>query len=180
MTIRLVPEHRNNLRIETVLSVVFNTIISGAFAWGMFHGEDIVPLWGSRGIAVDLVPTVFMITLVLTIVLTKITRRRLRRGKLPAPSWNRTDLPLVGWLPENVLLRALALAAVLTLVLVPLSVLILAQLGVEQMGFGVFFVFKLAYGALFALIVTPAILLRALADAAHTKDRKELNDYVES
>lgn len=94
----LAPEHRGNLITQTIISIVFNTIISGVFARAIFHGVEQIPPWGAQGIVVDLVPTVFMITLMLTVILTLITRGRLRKGKLPAPLWGRGDLPFTGWL----------------------------------------------------------------------------------
>lgn len=164
MTIRLVPAHRRNLQTETLVSVVINTAISGGFAWGLFQGQAWIPLWGGKGIVVDLVPTVFMITLVLTIALTLITRGRLRQDKLPRPAWSRTDLGFIGRLPDALPLRAPALAAVMTIVLVPVSAALLLLTGVAGMKFATFLIFKLVYGAAFALVVTPIILLRALAD----------------
>ncbi len=166
MNIDLVPDHRSNLRVETAISVVFNTIISGVFAWGIFHGTAVIPRWGAKGIVVDLIPTVFMITLVMTIVLTLITRGRVKKGKLPAPTWGKSDLRINGWLPRNVVLRAVLQAATATLILVPLSALILVAAGVESMGFTVFFIFKLFYGAIIAVLITPLIILRALADTS--------------
>lgn len=164
MPISLDSAHRRNLKSETAISVVANTAVSGIFAWGLFHGVESIPLWGAQGIVVDLVPTVFMITLVLTIALTLITRGRLRKGKLPLPAWRRSDLGVIGRLPACIALRAPVLALCMTLALVPLSALLLVLAGVDSMRFTNFFLFKLAYGAAFALLVTPIILLRALAD----------------
>jgi hypothetical protein len=164
MAPKLVPEHRRNLILETAISIVFNTLISGLFAWAIFHEVDYLPLWGAQGIVVDLIPTVFMITLVLTLILTLITRARVRKKRLPAPQWSRNHLNGFGWLPANLAIRAPVLALALTAILVPLSALLLVALGVEGMNYSAFFKFKLVYGALFALVVTPIILLRALAD----------------
>lgn len=164
MSIELSPELRKNLRVETAISIVANTIVSGLFAWGIFHGVEVIPLWGAKGIAVDLIPTVFMITLALTIALTLITRGRIRKGKLPRPAWSRKDLGLIRLMPANVGLRAFAFAALMTVILVPLSVLLLVVANVSDMSFNVFFVFKLIYGAMYAVLVTPLILLRAFAD----------------
>lgn len=164
MPISLDTAHRRNLQSETAISVVANTAVSGLFAWGLFHGAKSIPLWGAQGIVVDLVPTVFMITLALTIALTLITRGRLRKGKLPLPAWSRSDLGVIGRLPSRVALRAPALAVCMTLALVPLSAMLLVLAGVESMRFTTFFFFKLAYGAAFAVLVTPIILLRAFAD----------------
>ncbi len=173
MSIQLVPELNKNLRVETAISIVANTVVSGMFAWGIFHGVAVIPLWGAQGIAVDLIPTVFMITLALTIALTLITRARIRKGKLPRPTWGRIDLGLSRLLPDNILLRAFTFAAAMTVILVPLSVLLLVTAGVSEMSFKVFFVFKLIYGAIYAVVVTPPVLLRAFADGAVTQLRVE-------
>lgn len=164
MKITLENQHRRNLKSETAISVIANAAVSGLFAWGIFHGEATVPLWGANGIVVDLVPTVFMITLALTIALTLVTRGRIRRGKLPVPEWSSHDLGWIGRLPAKVLYRAPVLALLMTLVLVPLSAVVLVAAGVGSMSFPVFFVFKLIYGAAFAVLITPVIILRALAD----------------
>ncbi len=134
MPISLDTAHRRNLQSETAISVVANTAVSGIFAWGLFHGVESIPLWGTQGIVVDLVPTVFMITLVLTIALTLITRGRLRKGKLPLPAWSRSDLGLIGRLPARIALRAPVLALCMTLALVPLSALLLVVAGVDNMS----------------------------------------------
>lgn len=67
--------HRRYLVVETAISIGVNAAVSAAFAWGLFRGVTRVPLRGAQGIGADLVPTVFMITLMLTLALTLVTRR---------------------------------------------------------------------------------------------------------
>jgi len=153
--------HRRYLKVETTIAVAINAVISALFAWGLFRGAAAVPLWGAAGIGLDLVPTVFMITLMMTIALTLITRKRMRAGAIDplrgidAPAW-------LAWLPHNVLLRALALALPLTAILVPASVSVLAAAGASSMGFATFVGFKILYGAAVGALVTPIIVLRVL------------------
>lgn len=151
------------VRAETVASVVINAAVSAAFVWLIFRGMAVIPLWGSRGLAVDLIPTTFMITLMSTIASTLITRGRLRRSQ--APQLARADAGSIARaLPRNLLLRALTLALGATLVLVPLTVAGLILFGIESAAYGNVMLFKIGYGAVLALIVTPAIVRRALLD----------------
>lgn len=157
--------HRRYFAIEIAIGMVLNAVISAAFAWGIFRGVAHVPLWaGTRGMAFDLVPTVFMITLMMTIALTLITRARLRRGAAPALAWSRDSHVLLRLLPRNAVGRGLCLAAGATIVLVPLSVACLAGAGFQTMAFGPFVWFKVAYGVALAVLVTPIILLCAFGD----------------
>lgn len=156
--------HRRYLAVETATSVVLNIVVSAAFAWIPFHGADNVPLWGPRGIAVDLVPTTFMITLMVSIALTLITRRRVRTGQVAGLNPAVVGFSGFRWLPRQVVWRALALATALTAILVPAFVALFVVAHVELLPFDAFFVFKLIYGGLLAVVVTPVILLAALAD----------------
>lgn len=158
--------HRRYLVVETAISIGVNAAVSAAFAWGLFRGVTRVPLRGAQGIGADLVPTVFMITLMLTLALTLVTRRRMRAGVLAGLHEGISALPRpLAMLPANVLLRALVLALSLTAVLVPASVALLAAAGTESLAFDLFVGFKILYGAALGALVTPLILLRALADA---------------
>ena len=55
---------------ETMISTVPNALVSAAFVWLLFAGQATVSLWGISGLAFDLVPTTFMLTLMTTIGLT--------------------------------------------------------------------------------------------------------------
>lgn len=150
--------HKRYIVMETTFSVMLNMAISALFVWLMFGGRDAIGLWGADGLAVDLLPTTFMITLMTTIALTLITRRRVRLNQVAALS----DGPLP--LPRFFLLRGLVLALAATSVLVPLTVLVLHVLDMPPLRYGAVMVFKLAYGGVLAMVVTPLILIAALRD----------------
>lgn len=160
----LLPGHRRYLAVETAISVVLNVLVTAAFAWFPFHDEDSVPLWGPLGIAVDLVPTTFMITLMVSIALTLITRRRVRAGHVPGLNPAAMSYPWYGWLPRQVVWRAVALGMTLTVVLVPGVIALFVLAGINLLPFDSFFLFKLIYGGLLAILITPVILTAALAD----------------
>jgi hypothetical protein len=160
----MTADHRKYVLIETAISVVFNTIFSIIFAFVAAQGADRLPLWGPTGMAVDLVPTVFMITLVTTVVVTLLTYKRLAAGK--APALERGQGGPLAWAPRNAFARGVIYGALFAAVLVPLSIGALLALGVESLPFSAFLPFKAVYGAVYAALVTPLIVRAALAAPA--------------
>jgi len=150
-------EHARHLRRETLLGCVFNGVLSVVFAVLIFRGADLIPLWGPQGVAVDLVPTVFMITLVGNLIVTLLTRQRVRSGAVPR-------LEATTRLPRRALLRMLLLAVLATLVIVPISIGALVLLGIESMRFAPFVAFKVVYGAAVGALTAPLVIRAALSD----------------
>lgn len=144
------------LATEAAISIVPNALVSALFVWLVFGGQTRVPLWGVHGLAFDLVPTTFMLTLMTTFALTLIVRARRRRGLAGADG----TLPL----PRRLPLRAVALALLLCLVFVPASVLLLWLGWDGDWSYGRVMAFKIAYGAGVGLVATPLAVLAALRD----------------
>lgn len=142
---------------QTIAGAVLGVVVGGAFAWGVFGGAAAVPLWGPRGLALDLAPTSFMITLMTCLALTLLTRRQVRAGHLRhAPARTR--------LPRALVLRAPLVAIVATLATVAPTVAVLAMLWTADWSFTATLLFKMAYSAAVAVLVTPPIIRAALAD----------------
>lgn len=152
------PVHKRYVAVETAVGVVLNIVVGALFVWLMFGGRARVGLWGADGLAFDLVPTVFMITLMTTVALTLITRARIRKGAVPP--MRDSGRPIPGIVP----LRALLFALVATVAIVPLSVAILWLVWRGDWSFGAVMGFKIAYCAVLGLLVTPPILRAALRD----------------
>lgn len=148
---------RRYLTVQLAVSAVLNALISALFVWVAFNGMDRIPLWGSTGLAADLVPTTFMITLMSTIALTLATRGAVRGGKVGAksPPWR---------IPRNPLLRGLLFAAVATLVLAPLTTLILWAIWSGDWNYQKVMLFKIAFGVALGFVVTPIIIAAAASD----------------
>jgi hypothetical protein len=150
-------DHRKFLWTQQAVSVVLNGIISALFVWLVFGGMERIGLWGAAGLAADLVPTTFMITLMMGIGLTLMTRGAVRKGQVP-------PLSSKSVLPRNVLLRAPLLAIAATATLVPLSVLMLWLLWSRDWTYGEVMTFKIVYGVALGAIVTPIVIGAALRD----------------
>ncbi len=145
------------LATEAAISIVPNALVSALFVWLLFRGVEAIPLWGMQGVAFDLLPTTFMLTLMTTIALTLIVRARRRKG-LPAAE------PGALRLPRNVLLRGFALALLLCLMFVPISVLLLNLGWNGDWSYDRMMIFKIAYGIAVGLVATPLVVLAALRD----------------
>lgn len=157
--IAVTESHKRYVRTETFFSIVLNMAVSALFVWIVFRGQSEIGLWGMNGLAFDLVPTTFMITLMTTIALTLITRKRVRNNKVAA-----ITSPSLRGVPRFFLLRALLFAIVATAVLVPAMTGLLHLMQVTPVSYSWAMVFKLIYGGLLAVLITPLILIAALRD----------------
>ena len=151
-------ETRRALLTEMAISIVPNALVSALFVWLLFRDAALIPLWGPKGVALDLVPTTFMLTLMTTIALTLIVRARKRAGKAAtaAPGWPR--------LPRHPVLRGLLLGAALSLLFVPPTVLVLHLIWTDDWTYRGMMLFKIAYGIVVGLVATPVVVLAALRD----------------
>ncbi len=159
--------HKRYVKAETAIGIGFNGVLSVLFGLP-FYSVPSIPLWGNQGMALDLVPTVFMITLVQTIIITLITRKRIKSGAatpLPQP---RAAYPVLNLLPQNVVARAVLMAFVLSLILVPLTIGAMVILGVDGIAFAPFISFKVVYGVAVGMLSAPLSLLAGLSDKVVT------------
>ncbi len=148
--------HRRYIAVETLISVIINTVISIGFVWFAFGGQSQVAV---AALIPDAIPQSFMIALMSTIVPTLLTRRRRQAGTIAAMS-RKTRPKLFGSLP----VRALAAALVAALAGLAIHFVVLATFAPGGLTFDATLAFKAAYGAMLSAIVTPAMLLVALSD----------------
>jgi len=153
-------EHRRFLGKQLAISAVLNAAICALFVWLMFGNLDAVPLWGLSGLAVDLIPTTFMITLMTGVALTLASRSAVRSGKLAGLQWRAR-------MPRNALLRGLLLAAIAVSLLVPFSIALLSSVWTLDWSFRTVMLFKVVYGVVLGSLVTPLVVLAALGDPEH-------------
>jgi len=157
------------VRAETTINTVVTIVIAGVLSWLIFRGETaIAPLDAPpRGIF-GILPGTFNFTLLVTLALTLITRRRLRAGLFPR--FGEQEGPRVGArLPANVVLRAITLAVAATIVCVPVGGGVVwagvrGDILPATWSFAGMLLFFTVYFAALSLFVTPIILWRALRD----------------
>lgn len=157
MTDATPQETRKALTTEAAISILPNAIVSALFVWLLFRGVQHIRLWGMDGVAFDLVPTTFMLTLMTTIGLTIVVRRRVRAGKVKPASGTAK-------LPKNPVLRGIVLGLLMLVLFVPVTVMALTLFWAGDWSFTQMLVFKIIYGIAVGLIVTPLVVLAALRD----------------
>jgi len=139
-----------------------NALVSAGFVWLLFGGQSRIGLWGMDGLAFDLVPTTFMLTLMTTIALTLIFRKRRRESGLLGAASPGAPLPL----PRNPVLRGIALGALLLVLFVPVSVAVLSAIWTQDWSYERVLAFKIAYGIVVGWVATPLVVLAALRERA--------------
>ena len=162
------------LRNETVASVVINALLAALFARLVFGGRQQVDLWGSAGLAWDLVPTAFLIAFIMTLIVTMLTWRRLRAGSAPSVAWARAQHAWLGGLPRSLPLRAVAMGLLSVVLFVPPAVLVLYQGQLCPMAPAGVYGVKIVFSAAVALVFTPVVLLAAMSDRPQTVELQSL------
>jgi hypothetical protein len=154
--------HRKLLLVDHVLiAAVVNAVINGSVAWLLFGGLSQVPLWGVRGIALDLTLTAFLLPLLYCVIATPPVRRAVRDGRFPPLP---PETAPARWLPARARVRGLVLGAAAAATAAPATVAGLAASGLESLPNPGFVVFKAAWAAALAACVGPVIVLTALAE----------------
>jgi hypothetical protein len=148
------------IREQAVAGAVVNILLNGAIAWLVYRRFSAVPLAGSHGILGDLVVTGLLIPLLVAVIVSSLVRRDHAVGKVGRfdPSYAR----LIGRLPENSLGLGLVLALCVGIPAAVLFTGVLELLGVHQLLFIAFAVFKAGFAGLLAYGVTCTVVRRAL------------------
>jgi uncharacterized membrane protein SpoIIM required for sporulation len=155
--------HRRYVRRERLAGSVFNAAIAIFSTYLIFSNVDVIPLWSKDGIAFDLVPTVFMLTLFGNLVVSLLAHKRLKEGMVRPIEDGRVGLA-ARTLPRNLLVRLLIVAVAMTVVMVPLSILLLHALGIDSMSYHQYLVFKACYGPAVGALSVAIVIEAALID----------------
>ncbi len=161
--------HALAVRRETIANTIATAVIAVLLSWLIFRGRDAIGAFEAPpGGIFGILPGTFNFTLLVTVVLTLVVRGRVRRGDIARLAANEGSMRGAS-LPANLLLRAVALALVATLLLVPLSAgavyaLIVGGLLPERWSLVGMSGFFALHFVVLSLLVTPVVVWRALRD----------------
>ncbi|GAB6042614.1 hypothetical protein [Endothiovibrio diazotrophicus] len=167
---KLSPVQRRYLVFNQLIpAAVINFLINAVFGWLFFHTSPTVPLLQPLGlnllpnsIALDLIPTTFFLILFTALVVSHQIRGHLRRGELEPLD---ARLPLATLYRPHSLRASLNAAALVTSLLVPLTVALLYGIGTRELPLWEFVAFKSLYATALAALFTPLVVLLALAES---------------
>lgn len=155
----MIKEYRRYLTEQVIGAAVVNWLFNAGLAWLIFRQMPQVPFFGPNSIVGDTLATAVLLPLFVTLAATPAFRSMLARRVVLLPASGVRRLPL----PQQPLLLGLSLGLLTALTLAPLTLWLLATLGVQSMPFGLFLQFKAGFAAVLAALITPLVLQRATA-----------------
>ncbi|MEA3542214.1 MAG: hypothetical protein U9R77_08855 [Pseudomonadota bacterium] len=144
------------VRRETRISMAINATLALLIFLAVFGLHRPVESWGVGGWVFDFLPQSFMIALMSVLIPGLLARQKLKKGALD-------PVPHGSILPGNLLARALVLAGASAGIGTALVAGLVWLTGIETINPIPALLFKVIYGAILALIVTPPALRAALA-----------------
>ncbi len=157
--------HYKYLIIEQViLAFIINFIINAAIGYVVYHGISTLPMWGMKSIVGDSITMTFLLTLIVSFVVTMTTNKKVRSGHLESLIWRRSSNIILTKLPQNTLWRSLILAVVFTIIVTPVVIGTLAVLNINEMTHLTFVMFKGFLAGFLAIMVAPLVAICALGD----------------
>ena len=165
MESNLSSAHKKYIRNEVVVGCVINAMLAFAFTIMLFKNNPQIGLWGGDGIALDLVITTFMLTLMANTVVMLITRKRVQAGRVPRLKSCASGFMGIR-LPRTLFVRALLAAVLMTSIIGPLSIGTFVVLNISSMSLWSFVAFKMVYGSFIGALSAPVLLRTALADGS--------------
>jgi hypothetical protein len=164
----LSDRHRRFLLIEQgVIPTVFNLVLNGFIAWGLFRSAAAVPLWGESSVGVDLLATGFLLPFLTCVIVSPLVTRHVRSGKVPPLPLG--QLPHSHWFQRSSSTRGVFLGAAGVLFGAAPIVWALSLGQAQPFLVLSFVVFKAVWAGMLALVVTPVIGWWALASASRVQ-----------
>lgn len=135
------------------------------------HHAELVPLWGQKSIATDLLTFSLVFGFALSLIATKLTHSALLSKKVLPLHWHLKSQTLIDRLPGHLIHRAfmLGLAGVL---ISSLTLLLFRLYKIEQMPYQRYLVVFTLHGASLAGAITVMAVYRALGDYAMLRKAK--------
>lgn len=148
---------------------IINFIFGGAGAYFLARSLPAVPMWGSKpgdtSISGDILGTALILTFLVSVIITAVTRKKIKDGQLLPISWRRSSHSLLRLLPANNMLRGLLLGVVFMVILAPIAIFALSVFNVNQMSLWPYITFKASFSAVNAALIGPLAALCAMGDA---------------
>jgi hypothetical protein len=164
----LSPEHRRWIYLNALLvTAIINALVNAGIACLSVIGQHRVPLWAAPLVdkpstITDTVGTLFLLPLITCVLCTTAVWRDLAAGRLRSLGGSTAAQQLASRLPATRLRRGLALGALCTAALAPLSVGVLVAIDFTNLSAGQFVLYKAVFGLVLGAIVTPPIAVIAM------------------
>ncbi|PKH51785.1 hypothetical protein CXF68_14310 [Tenacibaculum sp. Bg11-29] len=153
---------------QTTMGVLMNIIMNSLMGWVVFKSADKLNLWGENSFAFDLIMTTFMLVFMTSLLVSKMTHKAVKSGKLQPLEieWFNSILKKSMQRP---FLGSLLVAIVITLVFIPLLFLLLEVTNATLLSLKYYIIIKGSYAGFLALIFTPIVVIIAMCETKYLK-----------
>ncbi len=151
------------MREEIAVSTLINAFGPTLVIW-LLHVSPPQVLVGPHDILSVLVLGAGVATLLMTLILTLVIRKRVATGGLEAFIWPRASRGAYRLIPQNLLARAIVLASMAIVSLAPLGFALVALGHLLPFSASFQIIFNFLYGTCVGMLMTRFIVLAALAD----------------
>ena len=149
--------------VETVGATVVNSLTGMCSTWLQHRHSGPIPVYGPNGLLTDVTMTTIITGFLITIILTPITRYRVRIDR--ALQVNRYDLQIVGrLLPGRTFLRGLFLGILCGILVLGIARAVMVIVDATEISSLSVIIIKTALGGFLGLTFSPMVVSRALAD----------------
>ena len=132
--------------------------IAALLSWLLFRHAERVPVTGSQGVVVDTIASAFMIPFATCLILTRIVRRQVSRGRIAVLDGG----VLCAFMPRSILWRAILMAFVCVAAISPIIVVACTSLA-NSVSVQHFLLFKLGFAGAEGALITPLIAFVAIS-----------------
>jgi len=148
---------------ERITGTLSNTVINGLIAWALLKDAGEQVLYGEKSYAIDLAATGFILPLVIGLIMIAIHRNKVNKGSLQTIS--NDELGMASYFPYSNFKSSLLFALIGLLVITPITVGLLALIGVETLSAMQYIIFKGIWCGLLVAMLLGTMIKVSLQEA---------------
>ena len=140
---------------QGIVAFGINMAINGLIAWLIFRDAPVLPLRGPVSLEADIIGTCVLMPIIACLIVTAVTRRQLRQGKLVGIAPDPPRRGWTGWLRGNVIARTVVLSLLFRMLVPGPTVWLLERAGVEELSLTNFILAKAVWAAMLGIVICP-------------------------
>ncbi len=159
---------RSHIYREMMVAFIINALLNGLIIWWLKKDEVTVPFGGDTGFAGDIAITAFLLLFCVGAIVIGIQRKKVEKGELTTFSWDSTRQfeRLLMLLPRSPWGSGFWFGLFGLCILAPLTLLPMSLLGISELAPMTYIVFKGLWAGALAMLITPPVIMVALAENA--------------
>lgn len=160
----LSTQHKQYIIKHFVITSAFiNALINGVVGYALFSGQAHIALWGSPSLAGDIIATVFLLTLIASVLVSWGVNLALVHSRIDTVEAKGVWGSLLARLPSAAWPRAFLFSTVATCVIAPVVLFAFHLMAIQSLATVSAITFKILFSVAVGLLVTPLMGLLAMS-----------------